>query len=158
MRGLQSINFPSDIILYFVIDPFDNFFTSHQLLDNLAKKNLRVLEPSGPIDYRSDGNVLFALWKDNSIVFIGTNLSSITPLKKVNRSVKGAGKVAVDQPNLITDYNTGMGGVDLLGMKLASYRPKLTSKKWWWPFLANTMCHMQKELQAEMSEVQQTYP
>ena len=157
MRDLQSINFPSDIILCFVIDPFDNFFTSHQLLDNLAKKNLRVLEPSGPIDYRSDRNVLFALWKDNSIVSIGTNLSSITPLKKVNPSVKGAGKVAVDQPNLITDYNTGMGGVDLLGMKLASYRPKLTSKKWWWPFLANTMCHMQKELQAEMSEVQQTY-
>ena len=35
----------------------------------------------------------------------------------------------LDQSNIITDYNTGMGGVDLLDMQLASYRPKLTLKK-----------------------------
>ena len=111
---------------------FDNFFTSHQLLDNLGKKNLRATgtvrinrmmkyplnilkkDERASLDYRSDGNVLFVQWKDNSVVFIGTNFSSITPLKKVNRWVKGAGKVASDQPNLIADYKTGMGGVDLL--------------------------------------------
>ena len=62
---------------------------------------------------------LVCQWKDNSVVSIGTNFSSITPLKKVIRWVKGARKVAVDQPNLIADYNTGMGGVDLLDMQLA---------------------------------------
>ena len=95
---------------------------------NILKKDERA-----SLDYRSDGNILFAQWKDNSIVSIGTNFGSITPLNKVNRWVKGAGKVAVDQPNLIADYNSGMGGVDLLDMQLASYTPKLTSKKWWWP-------------------------
>ena len=50
----------------------------------------------------------------------------------MNRWVKGAGKVAVDQPYLIADYNTGMGEVNLLDMQLAWYRPKLTSKKCWW--------------------------
>ena len=88
---------------------------------NILKKDERA-----SLDYRSDGNILFAQWKDNSVVSIGTNFGSITPLNKVNRWVKGAGKVAVDQPNLIADYNSGMGGVDLLDMQLASYTPKLT--------------------------------
>ena len=82
------------------------------LLNILKKKNERV-----SLDYRSDGNVLFAQWKDNSVVSIGTNFSSITPLKNVNCWVKGAGKVAVDQPNLIADYNTCMGGVVLPDMR-----------------------------------------
>ena len=101
---------------------------------NILKRDERA-----SFDYRSNGNVLFAQWKDNSVVSIGSNFSSITPLKKVNHWVKGAGKVAVDQPNLIADYNTGMGGVDLLDMQLASYRPKLTSKKWWWPLFNNAL-------------------
>ena len=57
----------------------------------------------------------------------------------MNHWVKGAGKVAVDQPNLIADYNTGMGGVDLLDMQLASYRLKQTLKIWWWPLFNNAL-------------------
>ena len=64
-----------------------------------------------------------------SVGSIGTNFSGITPLNKVNPWVKGAEKAAVDQPNSIADYNTGMGEVALLDKKLASYRPKLTYKK-----------------------------
>ena len=74
---------------------FDNFFTSHQLLDNLAKKNLRATgtvrtnrmmkcplnilkkDQRASLHYRSDGNVLFAQWKDNFVVSIGTKFSSI---------------------------------------------------------------------------------
>ena len=88
---------------------FDNFFTCHQLLDNLAKKNLRAIEPirtnrmmkcplnilkkdeRASLNYRSDGNVLFAQWKDNSTVSIGTNFNSITPLtlhRKMKFSIK----------------------------------------------------------------------
>ena len=111
----------------------------------MQKKNLRAIETvrtnrkmkcplnilrkdeRASLDYRGDGNILFAQWKDNSVVSTGTNFSSITPLNKKNRWVKGTGKVAVDQPNLIADYNTGMRGVDLLDMQLASCRPKLTS-------------------------------
>ena len=136
---------------------FDNFFTSHQLLDNLAIKNLRAIgtvrtnrmmkcplnilkkDERASLDYRGDGNVLIVQWKDNSVVSIGTNFSSMTSLKKVNRWVKGAGKVAVDQPDLIADDNTGMGEVDLLDMQLASYRPELPSKKCWWPLFNNAL-------------------
>ena len=53
--------------------------------------------------------------------------------------MKGKGKVSVDQPKVISEYNKGMGGVDLLDMLLGSYRPNRRSKKWWWPLFANTL-------------------
>ena len=53
--------------------------------------------------------------------------------------MKGKGKVSVDQPKVISEYNKGMGGVDLLDMLLGSYRPNLRSKKWWWPLFANAL-------------------
>ena len=136
---------------------FDNFFSSYQLFDNLAHRDIRAIgtvrrnrtmkcplaiqkkDERAKIDYRSDGNILFVQWKDNSIVTVGTNFSSVTPVNKVSRWVKGRGKVSVDQPKLITEYNSGMGGVDLLDMQLASYRPNLTSKKWWWPLFSNAL-------------------
>ena len=53
--------------------------------------------------------------------------------------MKGQGKIMVDQPKLIAEYNKGMGGVDILDMHLAAYRPKITSKKWWWPLFSNAL-------------------
>ena len=73
------------------------------------------------------------------MVTIGTNFSKVTPVDKVSRWVKGKGKVSVDQPKVISEYNKGMGGVDLLDMLLGSYRPNLRSKKWWWPLFANAL-------------------
>ena len=136
---------------------FDNFFTSYSLLVDLAARNLRAIgtvrsnrtkscplgitnkDERASYDYRSDGMVLFVHWKDNSIVTIGTNFSKVSPVDKVSRWVKGKGKVYVDQPNVISEYNKGMGGVDLLAMMLGSYRPNLRSKKWWWPLFSNDL-------------------
>ena len=71
---------------------FHNFFTSPQLLGNLAKKNLRAIgtvrtnpmmkcplnilknNERASLDYRSDGNVLLAQWKDNSVVSVKPQL------------------------------------------------------------------------------------
>ena len=43
------------------------------------------------------------------------------------------------QPNLISKYNEGMGGVDLLDRLLAAYRPTISSKKWWWPLFSHAV-------------------
>ena len=53
--------------------------------------------------------------------------------------MKGKGKVSVDQPKVISEYNKGMSGLDLLDMLLGSYRSDLRSKKWWWPLLSNAL-------------------
>ena len=136
---------------------FDNFFTIYSLLVDLAGKNLRAIgtvrsnctescffgvikkDEHASYDYKSDGTVLFFQWKDNSIVTVGTNFSKVTPVDKVSRWVKRKGKVSVDQPKVISEYNKGMGGVDLLDMLLGSYRPNLRSRKWWWPLFSNAL-------------------
>ena len=127
---------------------FDNFFTSYSLLEDLAGRNLRAIgtvrsnrtescfsgvtkkDERASYDYKSDVTI-FVQWKDNSIVTIGTNFSKVTQIDKVSRWVKEKGKVSVDQPKVISEYNKGMGGVDFLDMLLGSYRPNLRSKKWW---------------------------
>ena len=63
----------------------------------------------------------------------------MTPVNKVSRRVEGKEKVSFDQLKVISEYNKGMGGVDLLDMLLGSYRPNLRSKKWWWPLFANAL-------------------
>ena len=110
----------------------DNFFTDCKLLEELAAKGQRAIgtartnrtekcplnvtkkDERGKMDYRSNGNILFAQWKDNAVVTIGTNYGSVFPVKKVSRWVKGKGKTAVDMPALVDDYNKGMGGVDII--------------------------------------------
>ena len=126
---------------------FDNFFTSYSLLVDLTGRNLRAIgtvrsnrieswffsvrkkDVCASCDYKCDGTVLFVQWKDNSIVAIGANFRKVTPVDKVSRWVKGKGKVSVNQPKFISEYNKGMGCVDLLDMLLGCYRENLLSKK-----------------------------
>ena len=53
--------------------------------------------------------------------------------------MKRKGKVSVNQPKGISQYNKGMGGVDLLDMLLGSYHPNLRSRKWWLPLFSNAL-------------------
>ena len=129
---------------------FDKFFTNYYLLVDLAGKNIRAI---GTVGSNRTESCFFGVTKkderasydykdqrkDNSIVTIGTNFSKVTPVDKVSRWVKGKGKVPVEQPKVISEYNKGMGGVDLLDMLLGSYRPNLCSKKWWWPLFSNAL-------------------
>ena len=136
---------------------FDNFFTSYSLLVDLTGRNLRAIgtvrlnrleswffsvrkkDVCASCDYRSDGTVLSVQWKDISIVTIGANFRKVTPVDKVSRWVKVEGKVSVDQPKFISEYNKGMGGVDLLDILLWSCRANLCSKRWFWPLFANAL-------------------
>ena len=42
-------------------------------------------------------------------------------------------KISVSQPDVIKTYNKMMGGVDLVDQQIASYRPRIRKRKWWWP-------------------------
>ena len=39
-------------------------------------------------------------------------------------------------PNSFKEYNANMGGVDLFDQFVSTYRVRIRSKKWWWPFFA----------------------
>ncbi|CAB4060675.1 unnamed protein product [Lepeophtheirus salmonis] len=83
------------------------------------------------VPYR-DGTVVCVKWNDNCPVTVAGNYYGVFPIQKVERSVKHEHKKTVDQPYLIKMYNQGTGDVDICDRLLASSRPRLRSKKWWW--------------------------
>ena len=141
---------------------FDNFFTSYSLLDGLAERGMRSIgtarenrtagahkvltaskvlkkQPRGTYDYRTNGRVYFCKWNDNSVVCAGSNFATHEPVVNVTRRVKNVSNTVVSQPNLISQYNQGMGGVDLFDRLLGSCRPIIRGKKWYWPLLINNL-------------------
>ena len=45
-------------------------------------------------------------------------------------------KADIAIPNTHLLYNQQMGGVDLFDQFVATYRARIRSKRWWWPFFA----------------------
>ena len=83
---------------------FDNFFTSYLLLRDLHEKSFKALgttrenrtmqcplrpsksvekEKRGFFDYRSDECVSIVQWKDNKVVYMGSNFCNVEPTKMV---------------------------------------------------------------------------
>ena len=141
---------------------FDNFFTSHALLKSLAEQNIKATgtirenrtagaaklmksnsalkkEERGEFDFRCDGEVYVCKWNDNSIVSIASNHETHVPFHEATRRVKRSSNVKVKQPYLVHKYNEGMGGVDLMDRLLATYRPGIRGKKWYWPLFSNAL-------------------
>ena len=140
---------------------FDNFFTSHALMVSLAdrdfaatgtirenrtggankefqsSKEIKKKCNRGDFEHRCDGTVYVVKWYDNSIVCAASNKFTHEPVQTTSRRVKGQSNIAVKQPYIIRRYNEGMGGVDLMDRLLASYRPVIRGKKWWWPLFSN---------------------
>lgn len=79
-------------------------------------------------------------WKENAIVNIAANHLTDEPIQKVKRYCASAKKhIEISQPNLIRQYNYGMGSVDVLDKMLSSYRPQLRTKIWWWNLFNNAV-------------------
>ena len=83
--------------------------------------------------------MLCVKWNDSCAVTVASNYYGVTPLHKTERRVKNEAKKTVNQPQAICMYNKGMGGVDLCDRQLASYRPRLRAKKWWWNLFSHAL-------------------
>lgn len=154
-KMVAEISKPDQHIVY-----FDNFFTSHRLLTDLAQLGIRACgtiranrtnncplpskkivekQPPGYFDFQSDKTVLCTIWNDNCAVSVASNYYGVSPMKNVTRRVKNGNPKKISQPYLIAKYNAGMGGVDVCDRMLSSYRPWLRSRKWWWNLFAHTI-------------------
>ena len=84
-----------------------------------------------PYDYRKDAKIEIVQWNDNSVVTLGSNVDNVEPVGTAQRWVKSIEKSNVNQPAVISVYNQGMGGVDLLNHALSDLRPVIQGKKWY---------------------------
>lgn len=140
---------------------FDNFFSSHKLFKYLCEKQFSAtgtirdnriancpLESTKSLGKKVRGSydsgfdklseILIVRWNDNSVVTIATNNGTVLPLVNAKRyDRKQKKEVAIPQPNVISDYNKYMGGVDLHDNGIANYRIRIRGKKWWWPLFIN---------------------
>ena len=78
----------------------------------------------GDVDFQYANNVAAVKWFDNrGVTMVGTCLEECDKISTVSRKVKGqSAKIPVPCPEIIKDYNSGMGGVDLLDQKTAAYK------------------------------------
>ena len=125
---------------------FDSFFNSPTLVEKpfdkgicclgtapSDPKNMAVMKKdkdmkTGDVDFQYANNVVAVKWFDNrGVKMVGTCLEECDKIPIVARRVKGqSAKIPVPCPEIIKDYNSGMGAVDFLGQKTAAC--KLDSK------------------------------
>jgi DNA excision repair protein ERCC-6 len=156
LTTVEQVSKPSKHTIY-----FDNFFTSCDLLHRLHEKGFKAtgtirqnrcggaqrdLMPDselkrkgrGSYDYRCDGTVFVVKWSDSAIVCLASNCQQHLPEGIAKRRV-GRNVDSIKQPMLISKYNMGMGGVDVLDRLLGQYRPSICGKKWWWVLFTNAL-------------------
>ena len=145
----------------------DNFFTSFKLVEKLAndgflyvgtvKQNTlgkplkskllseKDLNKSGrgSYDYRveSNTNIICLRWLDTKAVTLMSNYSGVDPLDTARRWDKSKRYYTqVDRPCIIKEYNTYMGGVDMMDSHIAKCKPTLRSRRWcmilFWHFVS----------------------
>ena len=133
---------------------FDNFFTSYNLLERLSqlKQNaagtIRVNRFAKPplitdkdlmkkgrglsdMVVSQDGGINVVKWQDNKAIHLASNFIGIgtqDEVKRYNKSKKTY--EIVQRPEIVQQYNFGMGGVDLLDQFVSYYRVFIKSKKW----------------------------
>lgn len=74
---------------------------------------------------------LITEWFDNKAVTLASSCVAVSSVKEVRRFSKEQKKrVGVTCPNIVTQYNVHMGGVDLADMMVALYRTP--AKSHWW--------------------------
>ena len=135
----------------------DNLFTSINLFKYLKREEIWALgamrmhrmggaqklltpekelskEGRGSLDYRVDANsgIMVLSWLDNGVVNLVTSFLGPSLGKPARRwSGKEKKIVEVPYPDVVHQYNTHMGGVDLADMLISLYRIKLGTKKWY---------------------------
>jgi hypothetical protein len=80
---------------------------------------------------RDDGQVSIVKWLDSRPVIMASNIHGARPVEYITRWCKKTKRfVRIKRPNVISHYNTNMGGIDLLDRMIAYYRISAKTKRW----------------------------
>ena len=72
-------------------------------------------------DNDKDIGICITRWKDSKVVTMASTYGGVNPIKKAQRYSKAEKKrVEITQPNVVAEYNYGMGGVDRFDQNIAA--------------------------------------
>ena len=135
----------------------DNFFTSPPLLwllkemgiavtgtvhinriERAPLKSVKEMEKlergSSDVTSENNCNTTFVKWKDNKTVTVAFTLYGQSLTKKTQRYIKEKhGRLDIEKPQSIYQYNQEMGRVDRIDQNISAYMTGHTDKEWWWP-------------------------
>lgn len=98
-----------------------------------SEKDLKK-DGRGSFDYRTDASSQLHIvrWLDNKCVQLVSTYAGVKASKTVKRWDRKAKKhVDISCPDMVSQYNESMGGVDLADMLIAIYRTKIKTKRWY---------------------------
>lgn len=133
---------------------YDNYFSNYYILEILKSKGINVAgtirvnrfgkppllsdkemmkKGRGSCDsvVSENGKVTIVKWQDNKPVHLASNfvgVGSSDSAKRWDKKLKQ--HIDVNRPEIISLYNNGMGGVDLLDQLISYYRVFVRSRKW----------------------------
>ncbi|XP_065680710.1 piggyBac transposable element-derived protein 3-like [Hydra vulgaris] len=107
----------------------------------LSEKDLKK-QGRGSFSYKVDANsgLLLLRWFDNKCVHMTSTYCSANTSGNVKRwDQKNRKHIQVPCPQVVKEYNTGMGGVDLSDMLISLYRIPMKTKRWYLRVLVHCM-------------------
>lgn len=140
---------------------FDNWFTSLDLIEHLATRGIWCCGTVQPqrlhnLTFKTDKQltvhgrgshdewetqvedtkITAVKWMDKRSVHLASSFLNSSPMDKCLRYEKKLKeKVEVSRPNIVKEYNTHMGGVDICGQMISCYRMHFRSKKYYHRFI-----------------------
>lgn len=133
----------------------DNLFTSLDLLEHMGERQLGVTgtmrmnrlcgvplptkkaaekdmqRGESRSTYTQDAMVM--VWRDSKPVYMASNHDQMEPMGAVQRFSKADKRyIEVPQPSINKEYNSNMGGVDLLDQSEKNYAITTRVRKWYW--------------------------
>lgn len=100
----------------------------HLINDKIMSKMKRG---SFDMSVRQDDEVCVVKWFDKKPVMLCSSKLGIEPHDKCKRwSKKDRKYVEIPRPLIVKEYNTNMGGIDLIDSMISYYRIKSRTKKW----------------------------
>lgn len=133
----------------------DRYFTTIPLLEYMLEKKMTVtgtimksriprsvhLTPektmarlgrgSSEMSVRADGKISVVHWYDMKSVLIASTALQVEPQDECKRwSKKDTKYINIPRPNIVSKYNSCMGGIDLIDRMISYYRISTRTKKW----------------------------
>lgn len=99
----------------------------------LSEKDLEKKNGHSSVSFKCDMNsgLTIVRWYDNKCVQVASTCSTAESSRTVKRwDPKSKRYMQVPCPDTVKEYNSAMGGVDLVDMLIALYRTPMKTKRW----------------------------